>query len=64
MARRFAIAALIGGALVVLAFWRLDGLLVYLALAVAVGAFVYAFGSFGDWLQVVSRRRFDDHRQS
>jgi hypothetical protein len=64
MARRLAIAVLLGGAIVVFAFWGLDGLLVYVALAVAVGAFVFAFGSFGDWLQDVSRRRFGDHRES
>ncbi len=60
MARRIAIAVLVLGGVLVVAFTGFDGLLVFVVLVAVAWAFTAALGSAGEWLQRSSRRRFDD----
>ena len=60
MSRSLALALLVTLGVLVVIFWGLNGVVIYLVFAVFLLGVVYALGFFGDWIQRVSRGRFDD----
>ena len=60
MSRSLALALLVTLGVLVVIFWGLNGVVIYLVFTVFLLGVVYALGFFGDWIQRVSRGRFDD----
>ena len=60
MARRLALAAIVGAGVLVTVLGGWSWLWIYLVLVVLFTAVAYSLGSAGEWLQNTSRRRFDD----
>ena len=60
MARAIVVALFVGLGVVVSIAWGLSGLAVYLVLALIPLGGVFVLTRFGDWIQRISRGRFDD----
>ena len=60
MARRVALAVIVGVGVLVTVLGGWSWLLIYLVLVVLFTAGAYSLGSAGEWLQNTSRRRFDE----
>jgi hypothetical protein len=60
MARRVALAVIVGVGVLVTLLGGWSWLLIYLVLVVLFTAVAYSLGSAGEWLQNTSRRRFDE----
>ena len=63
MARRLALAVIVGVGVLVTVLGGWSWLWIYLVLVVLFTAVAYSLGTFGDWLQQSSSRRFDDEER-
>ena len=60
MLRTFPLALLVALGVLVAILWGLNGAVIYLVFAFLLLGVVYTLGFFGDWIQRLSRGRFDD----